>query len=155
MSWLASWRWILDLGWLVFLLFMLRHFWQDRQVLAQANSWLKTKGRITFCEWSEVGHSIWPKIEYTYEVSEKELVGEYLFLDTAHNNPNSRYARRIAYKVALAFKQNAAIDVYYNPNKPEQSALDIGIPFKLNLILVFICALIVLHLSVIFLRYLV
>jgi len=153
MSWQSSVRAILDLGWLVFLLIMLRHFWQDRQVSARAQGWLKTKGRITHCEWIEEGHSIWPKIEYTYQVYDKELIGEYLFLDTTHNNPNSKYSRRIAYRVAVAFKENSDIDVYYNPNHPEQSALDIDIPVKLNIILIIISALIILHLVVITLRY--
>lgn len=147
MHWLTSWRWILDLGWLLFLLLLLHHFWRDRNTLLQSRSWLKVSGHITRCDWSQVGHSIWPKIEYTYQVHEKDLTGEYLFLDTSHNNPNSKYARQIAYKAAVAFKENSAIDVYYNPNNPQQSALDVTIPGKLNLILILICLLITFHLG--------
>ena len=98
----------------------------------------------------KVGHSIWPKIEYTYQVHDQDLIGEYLFLDTSHNNPNSKYSRLVAYKAAVAFKENSEIDVYYNPNNPEQSALDVTIPIKLNIILCLISVLIVIHLGIIF-----
>lgn len=145
---------MLDLVWLFFLLILFRHFWQDRQVLVRAKSWLITKGRITSCKWTEVGHSVWPKIEYSYQVYDKDLTGEYLFLDTAHNNPNSKYSRNIAYKAAVAFKEDKEIDVYYNPNNPEQSALDVTVPTKLNIILILIGAFIVLHLGLIVWRYL-
>lgn len=150
-----SWRWALDLGWLLFLLTLLIHFWRDRQQLAQAKSWLKTKGHVVSCEWVESGHTIWPKIEYTYHVYDKELTGEYLFLDTSHNTPNSKYSRQIAYQAAVAYKEHSEIDVYYNPNDPVQSALDVTIPHKLNLILVLISILIVLHLGIIAYRLLV
>lgn len=146
---LSSWKWILDLGWITFLLILLKYFWQDRKTLAQAKYWLKTKGHITSCEWTTVGHSIWPKIEYTYQVHDKELIGEYLFLDTSHNNPNSKYSRRMAYKAAISFKENTEIDVYYNPNHPEQSALDITMPIKLDIILALISIFLVLHCSII------
>lgn len=153
LHWNRSWGWLLDFGWLVFLLIVLKHFWQNRRDLVKAQSWLKTKGHIRHCEWTKVGHSAWPKIEYDYQVHDTTLTGEYLFLDTSNNNPNSKYSRNIAYKVALAFKENSEIDVYYNPNQPEQSALDITIPKKLNAILFIIIAFIVLQLLVIFFRY--
>jgi hypothetical protein len=148
----ASW-WLLDLGWLLFLLLMFKHFWQKRQLLLPAQSWLKSKGHITNCELTQMGHIFWPKIEYTYTVYDKELTGEYLFLDTAHNNPNSKYARRIAYNAVIAFKENKEIEVYYNPNHPEQSALDVAVPIKLTFIVVMIGLLIVVHLGIIALRY--
>ncbi|PWY55718.1 hypothetical protein DGG96_10515 [Legionella qingyii] len=154
MTWLNVWRWMLDLGWLFFLLILLRHFWRDRQVLMQAQSWLKVKGYITKCEWTKVGHSVWPKIEYTYQVDDKNLTGEYLFLDTARNNPNSKYSRGIAYKAAIAFQENTAIDIYYNPNDPEESALDVTMPIKLNIILILIGMLIVIHLGLMAWHYL-
>jgi hypothetical protein len=138
MTWQVMGRWMLDLGWLLFLLFLLRHFWQKRKILLQATGWLKAKGRITIFEWTEVGHTVWPKIEYSYQVHEHDLVGEYLFLDTIHNTPNSKYARLIAYKAAVAFKKDEEIDIYYNPDHPEQSALDVSMPKKLNFILLLI-----------------
>lgn len=150
MTWFSVWRWMLDLGWLTVLFILLIHFWQKRQVLVQAQSWLKAKGHITVCEWSKIGHSVWPRIEYMYQVYDKDLVGQYLFLDTAHNNPNSKYARQVAYRVAIAFKEDEEIDVFYNPNQPEQSALDVTIPKKLNVILILIGILICLHLGLIF-----
>ncbi|CAM4414867.1 MAG: hypothetical protein LEGION0403_FIIPPAGN_00967 [Legionella sp.] len=149
MTWLTVWQWVLDLGWLVVLLSIFIHFWRDRQSLVRATNWLKAKGRVTSCEWTKAGHSVWPKIEYTYHVHDKDLVGEYLFLDTAHNTPNSKYARRIAYKAAVAFKEEEEIDIYYNPNHPEQSALDVTMPKKLNVILILIGILIVLQLGII------
>lgn len=149
MVWPIIWRWILDLGWLCFLLILFRYFWKKRGDLIEAKSWLKTKGHITQCEWTIVGHSIWPKIEYVYQVYDKDLIGEYLFLDTSLNTPNSKYSRDIAYKVALAYRDNSEIDVYYNPNHPEQSALDVAIPKKLTLILTLISVLILLHVCII------
>ena len=124
-------------------------------ILVRAQSWLKVKGHITRCEWVRVGHSVWPKIEYAYQVADQDLVGEYLFLDTSHNNPNSKYSRRIAYKVAVASKDNSEIDIYYNPNHPEQSALDVTIPKKLNFILLLIGVLILAQISIIIYRLLV
>jgi hypothetical protein len=155
MTWLGIWRWMLDLGWLLVLFILLKHFWQERQALVKAQSWLKVKGHITACEWTQIGHSVWPKIEYSYQVYDRDLVGEYLFLDTAHNNPNSKYARRVAYNAAVAFKEDEEVDVYYNPNHPEQSALDVTMPKKLNIILILIGILIVLHLGLITWRVLV
>ncbi len=149
MAWHFSAKWVLDLGWLLFLLILLKHFWQDRKELLRTQSWLITKGHITHCEWTTIGHSVWPKIEYSYQVHERDLVGEYLFLDTAHNSPSSKYSRQVAYKAALAFKEDAEIEVFYNPNNPEQSALDITMPKKLNFIIILLGALIFLHLGII------
>lgn len=154
MTGLVIWRWVLDIGWLLFLIILFWHFWRDRQALVQSQSWLKAKGHITTCEWITAGHSVWPKIEYSYQVHDKDLVGEYLFLDTAHNSPHSKYARQVAYKVAVAFKENQEIDVYYNPNHPEQSALDVTMPKKLNVILMVLGILIILHVGLMVWRYL-
>lgn len=149
MTWFHGGEWLVDVGWLLLLCVLLVYFWRDRQNLMQAQTWLKAKGYVTSCRWTRVGHNIWPKIEYTYQVYDKDLVGQYLFLDTTHNTPNSKYARRIAYKAAVAFKEAEAIDIYYNPNHPEQSALDVTLPKKLNVILILISALIVLQLGLI------
>lgn len=147
-------QWVLDIGWLFFLFILLVHFWRERKALSEAQSWLKVKGHITNCEFVEVDHSIWPKIEYSYQVYDKDLTGEYLFLDTSHNNPHSKYARLIAYKAAVAFKEHSEIDVYYNPNHPDQSALDVTMPLKLNIILLLVSTLILIHLGIIFFRFL-
>jgi hypothetical protein len=141
--------WIWDLGWLFFLLWLFFHFWQKKRILVQAQSWFIAKGHITECEWTKVGHSVWPKIEYSYKVEDKEEQGEHLFLDTTHNNPNSAYARQVAYRVAVAFKEETEVDVYYNPQDPEQSALDVSMPTKLTLILILISLLIGVHLGLI------
>ena len=152
-TWANLGQWTLDFVWLLLLFILLNHFWQKRTDLASAQSWLKVKGRIISCEWTAVGHSVWPKIEYIYQVHERELTGEYLFLDTSHNNPHSQYARNMAHKAALAFKENTEIDIYYNPNRPEQSALDVTIPVKLNVILIAMSSLILLHVSIIISRF--
>lgn len=154
MTWLALCRLVLDLSWLMVLFMILRHFWCDRQILLQAQSWLKVKGHVTECEWIKSGHSIWPKIQYSYQVYEQNMIGEYLFLDTTHNNPHSKYARQIAYKAAVAYTEEREIDVYYNPNHPQQSALDVTMPKKLTIILTLLWMLIILHLGLIVWRFL-
>lgn len=144
-----SWQGLLDLVWLIFLLSMLRHFWRDRQLLAQTKFWLITKGHITVFEWTREGHRLWPRVEYTYQVFDQDFQGEYLFLDTAHNNPNSKYARTVAYRAAIAYENDEEIDVFYNPNNPQQAVLDITMPRKLNIIIALLVMLIILHLVVV------
>lgn len=153
MSHYAFWQALLDIGWFFLLLLLLGHFSRERRELVKAQSWLITKGHITHCEWTSIGHSVWPDIEYTYHVHSQELKGKYLFLDTRHNNPNSRYARNMAYQVAIAFKENKAINVYYNPNQPEQSALDVTIPKKLNVIICLLGIFLITHLGLMAFRY--
>lgn len=143
------WHIFLDIGWFLFLLLLLRHFWQDRQRLLESQGWLLTKGRITQLEWTRHGHSLWPKIEYAYQVNERDYIGEYLFLDTSHNSPHSQYSRQVAYRVAMAYKHNQDIDVYYNPSDPRQSVLDVAIPKKLNAILCLLLLLIFFHLGLV------
>ena len=145
---------ILDAAWLLLLLGMFYHFWQSRQLLVHAQSWLKVKGHITRCHWVKTGHNIWPEIEYSYQVYDTDLIGRYLFLDTTHNNPNSKYARGIAYKAAVAFQEGTEIEIYYNPNHPEQSALDVTIPTKLNIILIVVGILTLIHIGSMVLRFL-
>jgi hypothetical protein len=145
----TSSRLLLDLVWLIILLLALRHFWQKRQFLVDARSWLKVKGRINSCKWAQEERMVWPEIEYSYQVYNQELVGHYLFLDTTHNTPNSKYSRLVAYKAAVAYQEFAEIDVYYNPSHPEQSALDVTMPRKLTFILILIALLTGIHLAVI------
>jgi Protein of unknown function (DUF3592) len=119
---------------------------RDLKSLLHTRNWLKTKGQITQCQLIEQGPSCWPEIEYTYKVNDKEYYGNYLFLDTSHNNPHSRYARKIAYGVVMAYNLGEEIDVYYCPNTPNLSALDITIPKKLYVIIGLIILLILTHL---------
>jgi hypothetical protein len=149
---IESWHWIIDLSWLLFLIGLLFYFWRDRQNLKRTQSWLLTKGRITEFLWTQEDHRLWPKIEYTYSASNQEFQGSHLFLDTSHNNSNSTYARRIAYRAALAYERDEEIDVYYNPANPQESALDITIPRKLNLILFLLLMLIFFHVSILIYR---
>lgn len=148
-NWLLSGRGMVDVIWLVFLFYLLWHFWRDRQLLARTRHWLITKGRITQFEWARVGRQLWPKIQYTYQVFDQEYASEYLFLDTSHNNPTSKYARLVAYRAAVAYEDDVDIDVFYNPNNPKQAALDITIPRKLNVIIALLIALIILHVVVV------
>ncbi len=82
---LLAWQTLLDLCWLLFLLLILRYFWRDRKALAETKNWIKTRGRIIHCEWTQEGRTLWPEIEYVFEANEKEYRGHYLFLDTSHN----------------------------------------------------------------------
>ena len=149
MSGLVSWQSFMDMVWLVFLLFLLWHFWQERQTLVSASHWLITRGRITQFVWTKEGHQLWPKIEYSYQLFEQEFKGEYFFLDTSRNNPNSKYARKVAYVAAMAFENDEEIDIYYNPDNPLQSALDVRIPTKLNVIIGLVLFFLVLHLVIV------
>lgn len=149
MNWLISGQGFMDIVWLLFLLFLLRHFWQERQALMIASHWLITRGRITQFVWTQDGHHLWPKIEYSYQLFDQEFKGEYLFLDTSRNNPNSKYARKVAYRAAMAFENDEEIDIYYNPDNPLQSALDVRIPTKLNVIIGLLLFLLVLHLVIV------
>lgn len=146
--WLLAWPRILDLAWLLFLLILLRHFWRKRQFLRQAQDWLITRGRMTQFVWTRDRHQLWAKIEYRYQLYDQDFTGEYFFLDTSLNNPNSRYARQVAYRAAMAFENDEEIDVYYNPDHPEQAALDVRIPTKLRIIVWLLSGLLAVHLSV-------
>ena len=130
MAQLLSWQSLIDLAWLLFLLIVFRFFWRERLAALQLRFWVKTQARIIECELITRNHNLWPKIEYMYHVGEYEYIGEDLFLDTKHHNPNSAYARKLAYRVTSAFKQDEDIDVYYNPDDPEQAVLDNTVPRK-------------------------
>lgn len=149
MGWLVSWQSFMDMVWLLFLLFLLWHFWQERQTLVSASHWLITRGRITQFVWTKEGHHLWPEIEYSYQLFDQEFKGEYFFLDTSRNNPNSKYARKVAYHAAMAFENDEEIEIYYNPDNPLQSALDVRIPTKLNVIIGLVLFLLVLHLVIV------
>lgn len=129
------------------------HFWRVRQMTRETKLWFKTQGYITECELVTYEHSLWPKIEYVYKVDDQEFTGDVLFLDIAHINLHSAHARDVAYSAANAYKQNDPIDVYYNPENPEQAVLDTTIPWKLNLILGFIIGLLLLHVVILLNRY--
>lgn len=141
-----SWSDVLDLVWLLFWLLILAYFWHTRRVIGRTQRWHRTSGRIIACEWSKHGHQIWPKIQYKYEVDSQEYIGEHLFLDTSHSTPNSGHARRVAYKVADAYKKDKNIDVYYDPEQPENAVLDVKIPTKLNVIILLVISFIIFHL---------
>jgi hypothetical protein len=137
-----------DLIWLLFLLMLLGYFLYVRKRINRTKNWIKTSGHITACEWSTQGHQVWPKIQYTFEVDGNEMIGEHLFIDTAHNNPASKYARKLAYKVAQAHKHNESIDVYYELGNPKNAVLDIKMPWKLNFIISLLLGLIFFQLVV-------
>ena len=142
----------IDLIWLFFLLILLIYFWRDRLALLKCRHWKIAPGQITRCEWTRDQHRIWPSIEYSYEVDGQSFQGEHLLVDTSHNNPSSASSKKIAYKAAIAYQNRQAIDIFYNPDNPEQSALDISMPRKLTMIILLIGGLIVFHLIYIALR---
>lgn len=131
------------------LLLFLNYFIRDLKLLRHSHQWLKTKGQITQCELIKQGHTYWPRIEYHYTINDREFTGHYFFVDTSLNNPNSRYARELAYRIINAYNKGEEVDIYYDPNKPTVSALDVTIPKKLYLILGLIFLLITVHLFLI------
>ncbi len=143
---------LLDLGWLIFLLFLLFYFWKTRKFIQRTTQWMKTKGKITRCEWTPKAHRLWPKIEYVFTVSEQEYTGESMFVDTSHRTYNNLYARKVAYQVAQAFKDNQDVEVFYNPDDPFEAVLDVTVPGKLNFILFLLGILICAHLVIVGLR---
>jgi hypothetical protein len=149
---ILTWQSALDLGWFIFLMLLLLYFLRVRWRIQQAASWEKTKGQITRCEWITQAHRLWPKVEYLYKVGEREFMGEEMFYDTSHRTLNNPYARKVAYEVAQAFKNNEDVEVFYNPEEPDEAVLDITIPGKLNLILVLIGLLITFHLTIVAIR---
>jgi hypothetical protein len=90
-------------------------------------------------------HSLWPNIEYVYQVGDQDFTGDRLFSDTVHHVPTSAHVRQLEYRIANAFKENETIDVYYNPNHYEEAVLDTTIPRKLHVILLVVAMLIVAH----------
>ncbi len=144
-----SLRGLFDLLWLLFLLAMFWYFWQNRQLLKRARSWSTTKGHITQFIWTNEDHRLRPKIEYTYQVLDKYFTSQRLFLDTSLNNLNSNFARKVAYHAAIAYEKNEDVDVFYNPDDPQQSVLAITIPRQLNFIIALLAILIILHIAII------
>lgn len=147
MQFLFSVRGVSDLIWLGFLIILLIYFWRKRQEAKQTLNWVKTTGRIIQCEFTQDGHRIWPKLEYSYMVNEQEYTAEHLFPDTFHNNPDSKYARKIAYNAAIAWKQQQEITVYYDPFYPQRAALDVHVPVKLTVVVLLISLLLAVHLT--------
>lgn len=145
---------ILDNLWLLFLLLMLAHFWQERRYLKKSRNWLQTTGHIVHFHWTKEGHQLWPKIAYTYEVNTQAYVGEALLLESSHTSFSSAYARKVAYRAAMAYERNDPIEVYYNPENPQQAVLDIRLPRKLDFIIGLLVLFIVLHVTVVGYRWL-
>lgn len=144
---------MLDLGWLVFLGFLFAYFWRVRQLTKQTKLWFKTQGRVIHCEWVTYQQRVWPTIEYEYQVDTQDYTSEQFFLDLVHNNLNSKHARTLAYRVVNAYKEDENIDVYYNPDHPEEAVLDTTIPWKLNLILGLISFFLLIHAVSVIWRY--
>ncbi len=138
-----------DLIWLVFLLLMLKHFWQKKRYLKQTEQWFETQGEITKFSWKQQRYRRWPKITYCYRVFEQDYRSEQFLLDDAYSNPNTLSARKLAYRAALAYERKERLTVYYNPDNPGQAVLDIRLPFKLFFIISLLFCLIVGQLGVV------
>lgn len=147
-----SWQRLLDFCWLFFLLFVLQYFWFKRQAFVRAQKWIKTKGQVTQCEWTKYGYQLWPKIEYLYQVGEIDLSSNDLFLEEGYQDFSSVAARNLAYHLVEAYNQHETIDVYYNPQNPQQAVLDITIPRRLNFVLIFLSALTLIHMGIMLIR---
>ncbi len=147
-----SWQTLLDLGWLIFLLIVFKYFLHHRKETLKAKDWIKAKGRITHCEWSSHGHSLWPKIEYIYQVGDIDYTGQSFFLDTAHVSRHSKHARQMAFETVMSFKKNEDVVVYYDPNQPKHAVLDTYMPQKINVTIGIVSVLIVLHLTLVIFR---
>jgi len=149
---LMNWQSLLDICWLLVLCLLLRNFYKDFQLLKLTKSWLMTKGKVDTFDLIQQGSTYWPKISYSYQVNDQEFKGNYLFLDTSLNTPYSGYSRRLAYKVANAFKEGKEVDVFYDPSSPDLAVLDTSIPRKLYAILIGLSGLIGLHIILIVYR---
>jgi hypothetical protein len=126
------------------------YFWRARQVALQPKFWMNIKGQVTRCEWTQNSHNKWPIIEYRYTIDGRDFKGSSLFLDTTHNVPQSAYVRHLVYRTAIACEKKEEINVYYNPEHPEQAVLDTAIPKKLDWILGVIALLIAGHVAAFF-----
>ena len=137
---------ILDVLWLlicvVFLVFFI-HQWRLSRHIAK---WPSTTGHIIKLTWHQDKERLWPEIEYMYSLNGYEYIGHDLFKDTRLNTINSKRARELAYKVAVAHKNHQEIDVYYNPDYPEDSALEVGIPKKIYVIMILLSGFLLFHL---------
>ena len=141
----SLWQFVLDCFWLLFLFMVLKTYliaWLESK---QTQNWVKTTGWITHWDLIRDEKRLWPEIEYVYEVNGEEYTGHHLFPDTEHNSPVSHYARGIAYKAAMSFEKNQAIEIYYDPFFPKRSALDIRIPKKIYIVLALLLLLILFH----------
>lgn len=151
---LLSWQSFFDFGLLILLLGIFAYFWRDLYKVKGAKNWIKTRGRISNYTLEKQGNSLWPKMEYTYLVADKQYTGYDFFLTSAHKEIYSLYARNLAYQMAKAYHANEEIDVYYNPKNPEEAVLDTTISHKLTFILAIIGAFIFIHLFLIISRFL-
>ncbi|KTC64665.1 Protein of uncharacterised function (DUF3592) (plasmid) [Legionella adelaidensis] len=147
---ITAWSSLFDFGFLLLLLLIFVYFWRDFRKTQAAKLWVKTKGTVESYELENAGHSLWPKIEYSYEVDHQEFRGHQFFLPSAHKEIYSLYARKLAYRIGKSYQQGETIDVYYNPNDPSEAVLDITISHKLKIIIILVAAFIILHLSLIF-----
>lgn len=140
-KWFSERPLMFDFLWLSFLFFLLFYFYKRLRILNKSQSWFVTKGKIIELEWIDKINYMWPKIKYTYEVNDESFTGEHLLLDSTWTTPYSKASRRIAYKAAMAYKNQEEIDIYYNPFDPSQSALDVRLPRKLRIIVYLLFAL--------------
>lgn len=149
---LWSWQGLWDMAWLLFLITMFSYYWVHRRNTLKIKHWHKALGRITKWRWTLHGHAVWLKIEYVYQVEQQSYFNTALFFEQAHVNPNSRYARKFAYKLAQAYQHNEQVPVYYNPEAPGEAVLDLAPSKKLTAILILVTVLITLHLVLVVLR---
>lgn len=149
---IMSSRTIIDLIWLIFISGLFIYFLREYFTLKSYKNWSKTKAQVIKIQWHHHKNILWPKVEYLYHVGGYEYIGEHLFPDTFHNAPTSKYSRQIAYNTAKAYKDYKEIEIFFNPEQPEQSAIDVKIPRKVIFILFFLGFLIALHITIFLFR---
>jgi hypothetical protein len=112
-----------------FVVFMtLRFYYKGKRSL----NWLVTKGEIIQSDWEYVLNGDAPdlefKLKYKFKINEIEYIGTRLFLMT-YDFDNRNYKKRYPLK-----KQ---VDVYYNPNNPNDCVLENGVNYNLFTLMFF------------------
>jgi len=120
-----------NIGWLVLLVLLFGYFFSQYWQLRALRRWRKVEGHVTHFSLQEQDGRLWPDIEYSYSVDSKTYHNDHFFSDNAQHALYSRYARKLAHRIALAYKNDEDIWVYYDPKDPEQAVLDRRIPPKL------------------------
>lgn len=139
----------LDLLWLAILAISLRYFYQLRYKLKELALWHKTLATINSCEWQFEAGRRYPIIEYNYTVKQKKYRNSNVFVDNSYNFINSKYAVKKISALVNSWKNNEAVEVYYDPCEPENATLDLRVPKKLKYINYFLGFLVVTQLLVV------
>ena len=148
-----SWQGFADSIWLLFLGSLYLYFYREKRRLKQWSTWISVQGQVTKCTWVKEEHELWLRVEYTYYVDQIDYFGDQLYPKSPYIYNKSKYAREIAYKVARAYEEHQDLTVFYNPENPMEAVLDTRLPRKLCWILRLIVILLLIHVSMVVLRW--